>query len=305
MHITLSQPYSFCQIGRRDNQEDARYPDSDCPQDYEPFFIVCDGVGGGEDGELASRTVCHSLGRSFSKLNWRDREFTTDDFNVALDEAYQALTRADEGRHTDMATTLTFVCFHQGGCTMAHLGDSRIYQIRPGRGIMYRSDDHSLVNELVHAGIISPEAAATHPDRSVITRCMAANDDERSLPVLIRTTDIEAGDYFFLCSDGVLAKVSEEQLEDIICSQDNDEDKCRQIAAMSRDSHDNNTAYLIRVKQVEGAQPVDDHFYEQSDDEHVTIRTQRTYPMTVDVDPTELDNSWGGRLSRFIKKVFK
>ena len=305
MHITLSQPYSFCQVGRRENQEDARYPDSDSPQGYAPFFIVCDGVGGGEDGELASKTVCQSLSRSLRHFDWQHDEFTGDDFNAALAEAYQALERADEGRQTDMATTLTLVCFHRGGCTMAHLGDSRIYQIRPGRGIMYRSDDHALVNELVHAGLVSPDKAFTHPERSTITRYMAAYDEERSMPTLIRTTDVEAGDYFFLCTDGVLAMVSEDQLEQIVCGEGSDADKCRQIAELSRDSHDNNTACLVRVGQVEGAEPVDDHFYEQSDDEHVTIRTQRTYPVAVDVDPSQKDGSWGGRLSRFIKKVFK
>ena len=303
MVIRLNQPHSFCQIGQRENQEDARFPNSDCPQEFAPFFIVCDGVGGSEDGEVASSTVCRTMSQALRHMDWED-DFTTDDFNAALNEAYEALERVAEGRWTDMATTLTFVAFHRGGCTMAHLGDSRIYQIRPERGIMYRSNDHALVNELVHAGLISPDSADTHPERSTITRYMAA-DDERCMPTLIRTTDVEPGDYFLLCTDGVLAKVSEEMLEEIVCGEGTDAEKCSRIAALSSDSHDNNTAYLISVSEVEGAEPVDDHYYEQQEeDEHVTLRTQRTYATAVDVEPSAQSHGLGGRLSRFFKKVF-
>lgn len=303
MLITLNQPYSFCQRGLRENQEDARFPNSDSPQDCDPFFIVCDGVGGGEQGEVASQTVCESLGRALSHVDWDDN-FDSADFNSALEVAYEALQRVDDGRNSDMATTLTFIGFHRGGCTMAHIGDSRIYQIRPGRGVMYRSDDHALVNELVHAGLISPDSADTHPERSTITRYMAAYDEERSLPTLIRTTDVKPGDYFLLCTDGVLAAVSEEMLEQIICGEGSDADKCRHIAELSRDSRDNNTAYLISVADVEGGDPVDEQFYEQQSDDCVTVRTQRSYPVAVDVDGSEQRRNWSGRLSRFFKKVF-
>ena len=102
-----------------------------------------------------------------------------------------------------MGTTMTFVCFHQGGCMMAHIGDSRIYQVRPGQGIVYRSEDHSLVNSMVRAGVISPEQSIDHPQSNVITRCMEPKDPDRDrcMATVVSTTDVRRGDYFLLCTD--------------------------------------------------------------------------------------------------------
>lgn len=307
MVIQLNQPYSFCQRGQRDNQEDARFPNTDSPSQYEPFFIVCDGVGGGDDGEVASQTVCQSLSKALRRFNWEKDEFTTDDFCRALDSVYDALGEADKSHHSDMATTLTFVCFHRGGCTMAHLGDSRIYQLRPDRGILYRSNDHALVNELVHAGILSPERTANHPERSTITRYMAPASDqsERSMASIIRTTDVLPGDIFFLCTDGVLNAVDDEQLEKILCGDGSDKEKRDRIAALSYNSSDNNTAYLISIAGVEGNSPVDERYYEQEADEHITVRTQRTYPVADDVEVMQRSKGIGGKVNDFLKKVFK
>ena len=67
----MNQPYSFTQLGRRTNQEDSRYPDCDTPKDPQPFFVVCDGVGGNEKGEVASRTVCDAFGKALAPTTSR------------------------------------------------------------------------------------------------------------------------------------------------------------------------------------------------------------------------------------------
>ena len=151
-----------------------------------------------------------------------------------------------------MATTMTFVCFHQGGCMMAHIGDSRIYQVRPGHGIIYRSEDHSLVNSLVHNGIITPEQAVNHPQSNVITRYMGPKetDRDRCMATVVNTKDIQKNDYFFLCSDGVLHNLSDEELVAILSSDKSNQEKNDIIASKSFSSSDNNTAILINVADV-------------------------------------------------------
>lgn len=133
MNIKLSQTYSFCQIGERRNQEDARYPDQDVINRQQRFFVVCDGVGGSEKGEVASSTVCQSFADSLEHLDLEILDFGQQEFSEVLSTAYEALDAQASRASKDMGTTMTFVCFHQGGCMMAHIGDSRIYQVRPGR----------------------------------------------------------------------------------------------------------------------------------------------------------------------------
>ena len=74
MKILLGQAYSFHQIGQRDNQEDARYPDADIAPNEQRFFVVCDGVGGSNKGEVASNAVCESFGNSLSEFDF-DKSF--------------------------------------------------------------------------------------------------------------------------------------------------------------------------------------------------------------------------------------
>lgn len=252
MKITLHQPYSFCQVGARDYQEDCRFPDADEPKQYAPFFVVCDGVGGSEKGEVASRTVCEAFATALADTDW-DKPFLNSDFKTALDFVYKSMHKAANSTNRDMATTLTFAAFHAEGCTVAHIGDSRIYHVRPHKGILYRSDDHSLVNALVHSGNLTPEEAINHPNSNVITRCICVPEDGQELAsaTVMLIEDIVAGDYIFLCSDGVLHKLTEEALVDILSSDLSDKEKMNRIAQMCIHSDDNNTAYLIPISQVQ------------------------------------------------------
>ena len=304
MNIQLSQPYSFCQLGKRENQEDCRYPLSNCPQDYKPFFIVCDGMGGCEDGDVASKTVCKGLASYLEETDWSDT-FTSEDLGKALGAAYEALDKAAQHGSRNMGTTMTLVCFHKGGCTMAHIGDSRIYQIRPVKGIIYCSEDHSTVNELVHAGLLSPERVANHPNRHVIERCMAPATDgeEQSKASCYHTQDIKAGDYFFLCTDGVLESVNNQTLTDILCGNGSNEDKCRHIAQLCQQSKDNNTAYLLHVSAVSTDKETD-NYPEDENDEERGDKTKRfkTRPPVIEEVAAENNDSWG-KIIRFIKNI--
>lgn len=249
MEFKNIQSRSFKQIGTRDYQDDSRFPDCDSPADMQRYFLVCDGVGGNADGDVASSTVCSTFGKILE-----DKDMSTDlsnaDFSSALDNAYIALDKAAKNHSSEMATTMTFLALHGKGCTMAHIGDSRIYQIRPSEGIIYKSEDHSLVNSMVHSGLITPEQAINHPNSNVITRHMGPSspDENRSMATVIRNTDVRNGDWFVLCTDGVVHCISDERLVEIIESDMSIDEKIHIMADESKGSNDNNTAFIVRIE---------------------------------------------------------
>lgn len=253
MKIALNQSYSFCQKGLRDYQEDSRWPDSDIPISTQRFFIVCDGVGGCEKGEIASQTVCGAMAKSMEQIDLA-KNLSPKQFSMVLDSAYDALDESMNDSNIDMATTMTFLCFHSGGCTMAHIGDSRIYHYRKGEGIIYKTNDHSLINDMVHEGQLSPEQATNHPKRNVITRYMSPVDDdeERWEATMVTTSDLVPGDIFVLCTDGVTQCVDDYSLMDILESKCSDKEKLNQIAAECFYSTDNNTCILVSINEVTG-----------------------------------------------------
>lgn len=260
MNICLTTTYSFHQLGGRPNQEDARYPDSDTIDSAQRFFVVCDGVGGSQKGEVASATVCASFAASLSKVNLDEVDFDKAALSKVVDAAYDALDKAARKVKGDMGTTMTFVCFHTGGCMMAHIGDSRIYQIRPTEGMIYRSEDHSLVSSMVRNGAITPEQAIDHPQSNVITRCMepTREGETRGMVTVANTKDVKAGDYFLLCTDCVLHSITDEDLVAIISSDKTNEEKRNILAKKSETSADNNTAILIKVESVTDDNLVED-----------------------------------------------
>ena len=141
MKISVYPPLSILEIGQRSNQEDA------ISQWDNRLFVLCDGMGGHEKGEVASQTVCQSLARWFEE-NVKDDCFTDDQFHSALEFAYSELDKFDDESLKKMGTTFTLLYIHNKGITAAHIGDSRIYHIRSGKGILYQSRDHSLVFDL-------------------------------------------------------------------------------------------------------------------------------------------------------------
>lgn len=291
MRILPGQALSFCQVGRRTNQEDSRYPDSDRPL-APKAYIVCDGVGGLEGGEVASRAVTCAMGEYMEGINL-ENEFTRDDFATALHLAYKAI---DGVGTAGAATTLTFLCFHSGGAMAAHIGDSRIYHIRPGAGILYRSCDHSLVNSLVRSGTITAQEAIDHPKSNYITRCMKGGGSHASATVW-GTANVEPGDYFLLCTDGVLSRIDDAMLLSLLEGEEDDEAKMATLAMLCEDSQDNNTAILVPISTVL-------HDWREEEVEDVSPRTAALCSeeeVVAEVGPTR--ESFGQRLRAVAGKI--
>lgn len=279
MKITIRKPIGYSHIGRKEQQEDAVWPlFSDVTADNR-CIVLCDGVGGSEHGEVASQTSSKVIGEYLTEVLAKSDFVCDEDVQEAVNLAYDELERIDadnagNGR-VSMATTLTCVCFHQDGILAAHMGDSRIYHIRPGEGLKYQSDDHSLVNALLKAGELTPEEAENFPRKNVITKAIQPHTERRFNAEVHQLTDVQNGDYLFLCCDGVLEQVTNDRLVEVLSMDCSDEEKLAMLEADSMDkTRDNFTAYLIPIDVVEGESTI------VHDDEIATVVVEENLPPT-------------------------
>lgn len=263
MNFSL-QPYNLQELGQRSNQEDALFPEIGRCTPNDRLYILCDGMGGHEKGEVASNTVCEAMSDYILK-RWKPSMPLSDMLlKDALNYAFDALDAKDGGGEKKMGTTMTLVCFHAAGVTVAHIGDSRVYQLRPARNgmpaqIVFRTRDHSLVNDLIAVGEITEEEAKNHPQKNVITRAMQPGQQPRVNADIKHLTDVKAGDYFYMCSDGMLEQTSDDNLLYIVTKPETqDREKMEMLREVTEENSDNHTAHLINVEKVEGtpaAQP--------------------------------------------------
>lgn len=249
--IKIRKPLCFTEIGRKDNQEDYLYPlDADTDS---RVFILCDGMGGHDNGEIASKTVGNALGDYLDSCSKVD--IAT--FEVGLAKAYDALDGIDTDSVRKPGTTMTCLCLNDDNYLIAHIGDSRIYHIRPSLynletmrgGILYQSSDHSLVNDLLKAGELTEEEARTFPQKNIITRAMQPHLPQPYRADVYAFDDIKDGDYFFLCCDGVLEQLSNDMLCQILADTSlNDEEKLAEIKSIcDGNTRDNYSCWLIPV----------------------------------------------------------
>lgn len=249
MKIEIYQPQAIWELGQRNNQEDSIFPAFGEATDDDRLFILCDGMGGHEHGEVASQTVCKAMSDTILSLS--KQSFTDDDLLDALQTAYRQLDCLDNSHLRKMGTTLCLLYFHQGGLTAAHIGDSRIYHIRPKENrILYQSRDHSLVYDLYQAGEISYEEMRASPQKNIITRAIQPGEESRVRPAIVHIADIQPGDYFYICSDGMLEQMDNDELCRLLSADGSDEKKRKQLVAATSDNKDNHSAYLIHIKEV-------------------------------------------------------
>ena len=232
---------SLQELGKRSNQEDSIYPKLGEDINDNDLFILCDGMGGHECGEIASQTVCESM--SSYIISHPDT-----DFESALNAAYDALDAVDNNNGKKMGTTMTFLKIEKDSCIVAHIGDSRVYQIRPSeKRIIYVTRDHSLVNDLIACGELTPEEAKNSKQKNVITRAMQPNQEKRTKADVAILTDIKEGDYFYMCSDGMLEISEDEDIVNVLSMNITDEEKLEILRGVTVDNSDNHTAHLIHI----------------------------------------------------------
>lgn len=252
MKFTLYPPQAIYELGQRQNQEDAIFPKIGEATDRDRLFILCDGMGGHEKGEVASNTISQAMAEYLDKIASADAVVSDDTLLAALEYAYQQLDAKDDGAAKKMGTTLCLLLFHCGGVTVMHIGDSRIYHVRTSEHrIVYQSKDHSLVYDLYQAGEITYDEMRTSAQKNIITRAIQPGEDNRVRPSIVHIADVQDGDYFYICSDGMLEQMENNELCKLFSADDTDEKKCQQLIAATADNKDNHSAYFIHINNVE------------------------------------------------------
>lgn len=259
--MKIKKVISLQAIGLKPNQEDSIYPliGEETPQDT--VFLICDGMGGHENGEVASSIVAQTVGNLTKAAGTTTVSVQKDTFSMALAQAYEVLNQVDDScAERKMGTTLTFLAFCQDGALVAHIGDSRVYQLRKGSGVIFQTRDHSLVNDLIASGDLTPEQACTYPHRNIITRAVQPHQENPSKPSFKVLTDVQKGDIFMLCSDGIVEKLENEELERILFS-DSTLEKCGNRllkVCAERQTRDNHSCIIIEMEKGLGSGQLDE-----------------------------------------------
>ena len=265
------QALSIYEYGQRKDkdgnphQEDWIYPSlGKINNDEDRLFILCDGMGGHAAGEVASAAVCEAMSKTINDALEKGEKFSEQLLLDAISAAYDLLDARDtsEDGQKKMGTTMTFLMLHEGGATIAHIGDSRVYHIRPKTGkkedLVFCTRDHSLVNDLIKIGELTEEEALNHPQKNVITRAMQPNQEHRHKADIITKKNIRPGDYFYMCSDGMLEQTSDDNLCFMLANDVTDEEKRDMLIRVSKNNHDNHSAHLIHILDVQPESEIED-----------------------------------------------
>ncbi len=242
--LRVAEHFERTDTGRqRRANEDSYYARS-------PLFAVADGMGGAQAGEVASGTAIEVLGEGLP-----DAGGTAEERLAALVAKANAriheLSISDRDR-AGMGTTVTAAYVAENDVALAHVGDSRAYLLR-GDGFERLTRDHSLVEEFVREGRLTPEEADEHPQRSIITRALGP---EPEVDVDHLTQGARDGDTFLLCSDGLTSMVPEARVAQIVREAGSLSDAGRALIDAANDAggRDNITVVLFRVEEVGTAQ---------------------------------------------------
>ncbi len=233
-------------------------------------WAVCDGAGGHGGGDVASQlAVKHAL------YAWSDgvRNPQTASRRVALNdpdrpagELHQAVVAADRAVHdgqrlgaevADMRTTIAMLSLDLGtrSAAWAHVGDTRVYRFRRGQ-LCEHTRDHSLVEQLLRAGLVDGDPSRSHPRRNVLTAALGGGMAAGSAQLACMPGALQAGDAFLLCTDGFWEYVLEAEMEQVLREQLAAKATLTalesRLHARARSGHDNYTAVLIEIREDRG-----------------------------------------------------
>ena len=211
-----------------------------------PLFVVADGMGGAQAGEVASATAIEVLAGGLE-----DGASVEQQLSATVQQAnaqIHALSVADDER-AGMGTTVTAAYVGVNDITLVHVGDSRCYRWR-GSALERLTDDHSLVEEMVRQGQLTPEQALEHPQRSIITRALGP---EAVVEADAQTIGARDGDLLLLCSDGLSTMITDDQISAVLAREEPLKATARGLIAAANDAggRDNITVVLLRIEELD------------------------------------------------------
>ncbi|MEG2001017.1 MAG: Stp1/IreP family PP2C-type Ser/Thr phosphatase [Evtepia sp.] len=216
--------------------------------EQDAWGVVCDGMGGAKAGDIASRMaveIFEKYVREHGVSETMEENATV--LRMASEEANGEIFKraSDDFDCHGMGTTLVGLMIHDDQVTVANVGDSRAYSVSKGE-IKRITRDHSVVEDLVQKGELTPDEARVHPQKNLITRAIGT-------AMLVRTDlyhiTLHTGDALLLCSDGLINEVTEEEIQDILTHEQEPKSCCQYLIslALARGAQDNVTAVIFRT----------------------------------------------------------
>ena len=224
---------------RRTNNEDAIYIN-----EQKNLYLVADGMGGCNAGEVASSTAISAFVKAME--NAENGEILDKMMSAVAQcnkEVYQKSRENIE--FLDMGTTLVAVTVENEKMFIVHVGDSRVYLFRENN-LQQITTDHSYVMELVKIGSITREEAEVHPKRNIITRAIGIREDVEADTII---EDMKQGDKILLCTDGLSNMVSKGEMTKILIEQCSTEEKVKKLVVLANEKGglDNISLILIEI----------------------------------------------------------
>ena len=231
------------------------------------IYAVADGVGGAQAGDVASQMAMEIVGEAF--INMKSTGDAEDTMKIGIERANEAIFQMSNElpQLSTMATTIVALHLNGNIATIGHVGDSRLYRVDSNGTLFRETQDHSVVEEEVRAGRMTPEQAAHHPSRNIISRALGA---EPTVEVDLKTIMIDPNTTFLICSDGITRHITDDEINALLFSANQPTDICRRMKEIcyERGAEDNLTAVIVRVLEAAANVPADD--FEQD-----TIATAR------------------------------
>jgi serine/threonine protein phosphatase PrpC len=237
----------------RDNNEDAVA--------FDPATRLCilaDGMGGYNAGEIASGMavafIKSEMGRWLSQAGRHaNAKEVRRALEICVENANHSIFNAANSnpQYTGMGTTLVVGVFQDGRLMLGHIGDSRCYRLR-GQELQQITKDHSLLQEQIDAGLITPEQAAFSANKNLVTRAVGVEDT-----VLLETHqhDVAAGDLYLLCSDGLSDMLDDPSIGQLLQANDSLETTARALIDAANDAGGKDNISVILVRASGGASP--------------------------------------------------
>jgi PPM family protein phosphatase len=238
----------------RDHNEDDFY----LSEGKEALCVVADGMGGHRSGEVASAMAIKAMVEYYRETMSEggdvpvNGEDTVDLIQRRLRQAVQkansaVFTAASESElYRGMGTTIVSGYFTNEGVYLANIGDSRAYRLRDGT-LEQRTEDHSLANEYVRMGILAAEDIEYFPYKNVITRACGLTDE---VEVDVHFEDLQAGDLFLFCTDGLTDMIRDDRLEEMLSEEDDIEKLCKSLVELANANGGDDNVTLILAKVV-------------------------------------------------------
>jgi PPM family protein phosphatase len=242
MSLAIVEKASLTDVGRQ------RQGNEDSYLEQAPLFAVADGMGGARAGEVASKVAVEKLGSS-NDFSGSPEQHLAEVTKEANREIYRMAQ--DDSALAGMGTTLTAALVTGREVAIGHVGDSRVYRFRDGE-LERLTQDHSLVEEFVRQGKLTPEEAENHPQRSIITRALGP---EPEVEVETYTFAARDGDVYLLCSDGLTGMVPEQRIAEILGEAKSLDEAAHRLVKEANENggKDNITVLLFRLADTGGA----------------------------------------------------